>query len=82
MEKLQEAGVREDEHPAPRPWNEGAILMEDAAHALAAVGTPAVAPLVNALNAPSEWVRNNAAFALGEMDSHAKCCACPSQVPR
>ncbi len=71
MGKLQEAGAREDEHPAPRPWNEGAILMEDAAHALAAVGTPAVAPLVNALNAPSEWVRINAAFALGEMDSHA-----------
>ena len=71
MEKLQEAGKREDEHLAPRPWNEGAIPMEDAAHALAAVGIRTVDPLTDALDASSEWVRINAAFALGEMDSHA-----------
>ena len=39
--------------------------------ALAAVGKPAVESLVQLLCAPSEWTRVNAAFALGEMDSHA-----------
>ena len=45
--------------------------MEDAAQALAAIGAPAVAALVGLLTAESEWTRINAAFALGEMDSHA-----------
>ncbi len=68
---LGEAGRRADEHSAPPAWNEGATHMEDAAQALAAVGTPALAALVDLLQSPSEWTRVNAAFALGEMDSHA-----------
>lgn len=71
MERLSAAGRREDAHPAPEPWNEGAISMEDAAHALTAIGQPAVPVLTEALNSPSEWVRINASFALGELDSHA-----------
>ncbi len=71
MEMLKAAGRREDAHLVPEPWDEGAISMEDAAHALTAVGAPAVRSLTEALESPSEWVRINAAFALGEMDSHA-----------
>ncbi len=71
MESLSEAGRREDAHPVPEPWNEGAISMEDAAHALAAIGAPAVPALTEALESSSEWVRINASFALGELDSHA-----------
>ncbi len=71
MESLNEAGRREAAHPVPEPWNEGAISMEDAAHALAAIGAPAVPALTGALESSSEWVRINASFALGELDSHA-----------
>jgi len=68
---LEAAGEQADGHDAPPAWNEGATHMEDAAQALAAVGKPAVESLVQLLCAPSEWTRVNAAFALGEMDSHA-----------
>jgi HEAT repeat protein len=71
MERLEAAGRREDAHPIPEPWNEGAISMEDAAHALTAIGSPAVPALTEALESSSEWVRINASFALGELDSHA-----------
>lgn len=69
---LRDAGAREAGNDPPTPWNEGAISMEDAAHALAAVGVPAIPLLVSLLD-PSEyeWTRINAAFTLGEMDSHA-----------
>ena len=72
MDMLKIAGNREAEHSSPRPWNEGAIPMEDAAHALAAIGSAAVPTLTEALESPDEWTRINAAFALGEMDSHAR----------
>ena len=68
---LKGSGVREDAYSAPQPWNEGAILMDDAAFALTAVGPPAVEALIGALDDTSEWTRINAAFALGELDSHA-----------
>ena len=71
MDSLDAAGRREDAHPVPEPWNEGAISMEDAAHALTAIGQSAVPALTEALESPSEWVRINASFALGELDSHA-----------
>ncbi len=71
IERLRAAGDREAAHPIPEPWNEGAISMEDAAHALTAIGAPAVPALTEALESQSEWVRINASFALGELDSHA-----------
>jgi HEAT repeat protein len=71
MDSLDAAGRREDAHPVPEPWNEGAISMEDAAHALTAIGSPAIPALTEALESSSEWVRINASFALGELDSHA-----------
>ena len=69
---LEKAGEQADAHDAPPAWNEGATHMEDAAQALTAIGSLAVEPLVQLLRAPSEWTRVNAAFALGEMDSHAE----------
>ena len=69
---LEKAGEQADAHDAPPAWNEGATHMEDAAQALTAIGSLAVEPLVQLLRSPSEWTRVNAAFALGEMDSHAE----------
>lgn len=71
VENLRAAGRREDKHDVPEPWSEGATNMEDAANALAAVGEPAVAATAGELASASEWTRINAAYALGEMDSHA-----------
>ena len=51
-------------------WREQALVMDDAAHALAAIGPPAIAALIDLL-AADEWARVNAAFALGEMDGAA-----------
>lgn len=53
-------------------WNEGAVVMEDAAYALAAIGKPAVRSLKNLMKSENEWARINAAFALGEMGSQAR----------
>jgi HEAT repeat protein len=71
VDSLIESAAENDGDPVPKPWNEGAISMDDAAHALAAVGEPALAELIKLLDNPSEWVRINAAFALGEKDSAA-----------
>lgn len=70
---LRQAGAEADAHDAPPAWNEGATNMEDAAQALAAMAgeAAAVEALVGLLSHTSEWTRINAAFALGEMDSHA-----------
>ena len=53
-------------------WREQALVMDDAAHALAAIGLPAIPALIDLLTAPDEWARVNAAFALGEMDGAAR----------
>ncbi|MDE0023192.1 MAG: HEAT repeat domain-containing protein [Spirochaetaceae bacterium] len=46
--------------------------MDDASHALAAIGTDAIPALIDLLAAhDDEWSRVNAAFALGEMDHAA-----------
>ena len=52
-------------------WREQALVMDDAGHALAAMGTTALPVLVDVLQDASEWARVNAAFALGEMDAAA-----------
>ncbi len=72
VDNLRQAGQREADNDPPEPWSEGAISMEDAAHALAAVGPPGIPALISLLDRHEhEWTRINAAFALGEMDSHA-----------
>ena len=52
--------------------HEGAMVMDDAAHALGAIGAPALPALTALLRDESEWARFNAAFALGEMDAAAR----------
>ena len=53
-------------------WREQALVMDDASHALAAIGTDAIPALIDLLAAhDDEWSRVNAAFALGEMDHAA-----------
>ena len=52
-------------------WREQALVMDDAGHALGAMGTTALPVLVDLLQDASEWARVNAAFALGEMDAAA-----------
>ena len=54
------------------PWREQALVMDDAGHALGAMGTTALPVLVDLLQDASEWARVNAAFALGEMDAAAR----------
>ena len=53
-------------------WREQALVMDDAGHALAAIGAAALPVLVDLLQDASEWARLNAAFALGEMDAAAR----------
>ena len=60
-------------------WSEQALVMDDAAHALAAMGADAIPALTDLLGADDEWARVNAAFALGEMD-HAASAAVPALV--
>ena len=60
-------------------WREQALVMGDAAHALAAIGAAAIPALIDLLAADDEWARVNAAFALGEMD-HAASDAVPALV--
>ena len=60
-------------------WREQALVMDDAAHALAAIGPAAIPALIDLLAADDEWARVNAAFALGELD-HAACDAVPALV--
>ena len=48
-------------------WNEGAVVMEDAAYALGAMGEEAVDPLYDLLFHDDKWVIINALFALGEL---------------
>ena len=67
---LREAGRRKDHQPDDADWNT-TIRMRPAAHALAGMGAPAVTPLIELLDDDSNWVRINAAFALGEMDAAA-----------
>ncbi len=69
IERLGAICSSEHGHPTPVPWSEGAVTMEDEAHALGAIGEPAVGALSDLLSSESEWCRINAAFALGEMDS-------------
>lgn len=71
VDHLRDAGKREDQNEKPTTWSEGAIVMEDAANALGALGAPAVQGLRELLREGEGWASINAAFALAEMDSVA-----------
>ena len=68
--RLEQAGAGWEDG-AQASWSEGTVHMLDEAHALGGIGLPAVPALIGLLDAPGEWTRINAAFALGEMDSAA-----------
>ncbi len=63
---------RDDVRGFPRRWNERAVVMEDAAYALAAQGADAVPALAELLGHADPWMRINAAFALGEIGAPAR----------
>ena len=65
---------RDDTRGFPRRWNERAVVMEDAAYALAACGLPAMPTLQGLLAHRDPWIRINAAFALGELGPAAEEC--------
>ncbi len=65
---LKDSANGKEGDPTNEIWNENSILMNDAAFALAAIGEPSLDSLIGLLDDSSEWVRINAAFALGEMD--------------
>jgi len=68
---LKDSARGKDGDPMSVIWNESSILMNDASFALAAIGEPSLDSPIGLLDNSSEWVRINAAFALGEMDSAA-----------
>ena len=56
----------------PRRWNERAVVMEDAAYALAACGARAIPALEVLLVHNDPWIQINAVFALGELGPLAR----------
>ena len=63
---------RDDGRDLQRRWTERAVVMEDAAYALAAAGQRAAPALTRLLAHEDPWLQVNAAFALGEMGAAAK----------
>ena len=62
---------RDDTSDLQRRWTERAVVMEDAAYALAAAGERARPALTELLAHEDPWLQINAAFALGEMGAAA-----------
>ena len=58
---------RDDSRGYPRRWNERAIVYDDAAYALAAIGEAAIPALLKLTDEEDPWVIMNATFALGEI---------------
>ena len=54
-------------------WNDGAVVPQDEAYALGAMGEVAVRPLLELLRHDDAWIKINAAFALGEIGEPAAC---------
>jgi len=54
-------------HSSERRWNERAIVMEDAAYSLAALGEASVPTLTDLVADEDPWVAINACFALGQI---------------
>ena len=63
---------RDDIKGYPRRWNERAVVMDDSAYALAAIGEEAVPALTSLLESRDPWVVINASFALGEIGPAAR----------
>ena len=63
----------DDESRLVRRWNDGAVVPQDEAYALGAMGEVAVRPLIELLGYDDAWIKINAAFALGEIGEPAAC---------
>ena len=63
----------DDEDRLVRHWNDGAVVPQDEAYALGAMGEVAVRPLMELLGHDDAWIKINAAFALGEIGEDAAC---------
>ena len=59
---------RDDVRDYPVRWNERAVVMEDEAYRLAAIGQSAIEPLTSILSSSDPWLQINAAFAIGEIN--------------
>lgn len=63
----------DDESRLVRRWNDGAVVPQDEAYAMGAMGEVAVQPLIELLGHDDPWININAAFALGEIGEAAAC---------
>ena len=63
---------RDDSRGYPRCWNERAIVYDDAAYALAAIGEPSIPSLLKLIDMNDPWITMNATFALGEIGNSSE----------
>ena len=71
--KKRDRFTPDDEDRLVRHWNDGAVVPQDEAYALGAMGEVAVQPLIELLGHEDAWIKINAAFALGEIGEAAAC---------
>ena len=67
-----QAVPRDDTRDFPRRWNERAVVMEDEAYALVAIGAAAIPTVVALAEHEDPWIQINAAFILGELGPAAR----------
>ncbi|MDE0225114.1 MAG: HEAT repeat domain-containing protein [Gammaproteobacteria bacterium] len=71
--RKRERFTPDDEDRLVRRWNDGAVVPQDEAYALGAMGEVAMQPLIELLGHDDPWIKINAAFALGEIGEPAAC---------
>ena len=71
--RKRERFTPDDEDRLVRRWNDGAVVPQDEAYALGAMGEVTVQPLIELLGHDDPWIKINAAFALGEIGEPAAC---------
>ena len=71
--RVRDSFMPDDESRLVRHWNDGAVVPQDEAYALGAMGEVAVGPLLEMLGHDDDWIKINAAFALGEIGAPAAC---------
>ena len=71
--RARDSFMPDDESRLVRQWNDGAVVPQDEAYALGAMGEVAVRPLLELLGHDDDWIKINAAFALGEIGAPAAC---------
>ena len=71
--RTRDSFMPDDESRLVRQWNDGAVVPQDEAYALGAMGEVAVRPLLELLGHNDDWIKINAAFATGEIGAPAAC---------